>query len=349
MPEINMVDLKEKHTKKLMKGLFSDTLIEQMTEAFKNNEQVILFQNRRGYSPIMKCMTCGHSPQCPNCDVSLTYHKFKNELRCHYCGFHTIKPIECPACSSRELDTKGFGTEQIEQQFKELFPDQKIARMDLDTTRGKYSYEKLLDQMDTGEIQCLVGTQMVTKGLDFRNVSLVGIMNADSMLNFPDFRAHERTFQLITQVAGRAGRTSKRGKVLVQTYNPNHQILRQASMHDYSAMFKEQLSERYHFSYPPYTRMIRITFKHRDYNRTLEAAQWFVAALNKLPKGATVLGPEFPPVSRIRNQFIVNVLVKISRQLNPADVKDFMQRVNRSFEAVPNFRPVRCIMDVDFY
>ncbi|MEN8900943.1 MAG: primosomal protein N', partial [Nonlabens sp.] len=196
MPEINMVDIKEKHKRKKMNGHFSDTLIDQMQLAFKERNQVILFQNRRGYAPIMECGTCGNAPQCPNCDVSLTYHQYKGQLRCHYCGYHTFVPKECPSCSSNALDTKGFGTEQIEQEFRMLFPNHKVARMDLDTTRGKNSYHKLIHQMDTGEIDCLVGTQMITKGLDFRNVSLVGVMNADSMLNFPDFRAHERCFQL---------------------------------------------------------------------------------------------------------------------------------------------------------
>ncbi len=349
MPEINMVDLKEKHLKKRMQGLFSDTLVEHMQEMFKENQQVILFQNRRGFSPVMECMTCGNAPQCPNCDVSLTYHKYKNQLRCHYCGYHTITPMECPSCSSRALDTKGFGTEQIEQQFLGIFPDQRIARMDLDTTRGKHSYEKLIHQMDTGAVQCLVGTQMVTKGLDFRDVGLVGIMNADSMLNFPDYRAHERTFQLLTQVAGRAGRTSRRGKVLIQTYSPNHQILQQVSMHDYDSMYREQLNERYQFKYPPFSRMIRITFKHRDYNRTQEAAQWFVNALQQLPKGVDVLGPEFPPVSRIRNLFIVHVIVKIDKSIHPERVKKFIRKVQRSFESIKQYRPVRCNVDVDFY
>jgi len=349
MPEINIIDIKEKHRKKRMTHHFSDTLIDAMTAAFKNDEQVILFQNRRGFAPIMECNTCGHAPQCPNCDVSLTVHQHKSQMRCHYCGYHTFIPKECVACSSPDLDTKGFGTEQIELEFKEIFPDQKIARMDLDTTRGKYSYEKLIDQVESREVDCLVGTQMLTKGLDFRHVSLVGVLNADAMLNFPDFRSHERCFQLLTQVAGRAGRTEKRGMVLLQSYNPHHMILQQVSTYDYSTMFKEQLEDRYQFKYPPYQRLIRITFKHRDYNTTLQAAEWFVGALNQIEHGVEVLGPEFPPVSRVRNLYNVNVMVKIGKTHSPETVKGFISKVRRSFESIKQYRSVRCNIDVDCY
>jgi primosomal protein N' (replication factor Y) len=349
MPEIQMIDLKEKHHKKRMKGHFSDTLIEHIQEAFANNNQVILFQNRRGFAPIMECETCGNAPQCPNCDVSLTYHQYKGQLRCHYCGYHTAVPKECPSCTSTALNTKGFGTEQVEQEFIDLFPEHRIARMDLDTTRGKNSYEKLIGKVDKGEVHCLVGTQMVTKGLDFRNVSLVGVMNADSMLNFPDFRAHERCFQLLTQVAGRAGRTKERGKVLIQSYNPSHMILQQVSSYDYTTMFREQLEDRYQFKYPPYQRLIRITFKHRDYNRTQEAAQWFVNALQQIGEGVEVLGPEFPAVARVRNLYLVHVIIKMNNQHSPAQVKTFIYKVQRSFEAIALYRAVRCNIDVDCY
>ena len=349
MPEINMIDLKVKHHKKRMKGHFSDTLIEHMHDAFAENKQVILFQNRRGFAPILECETCGNAPQCPNCDVSLTYHQYKNQLRCHYCGYHTYVPKECPTCSSTALDTKGFGTEQVEQEFMELFPDHKIARMDLDTTRGKNSYEKLIAKVDTGAVDCLVGTQMITKGLDFRNVDLVGVMNSDSMLNFPDFRSHERCFQLLTQVAGRAGRTENRGKVLIQTYNPDHMILQQVSTYDYSTFFREQLEDRYQFKYPPYQRLIRITFKHRDYNVTQESAQWFVNALNQIPHGVQVLGPEFPAVARIRNKYLTHVVVKIGKQHDVNKIKGYIVKVRRSFEAIKQYRSVRCNVDVDAY
>ncbi len=349
MPEINMVNIKEKHKRKRMNGHFSDTLIEHMKDAFKEKKQVILFQNRRGYAPIMECDTCGHAPQCPHCDVSLTYHKYKSQLRCHYCGYHTFVPKECPACSSTAIDTKGFGTEQIEQEFRMLFPNHVVGRMDLDTTRGKNAYEKIINQMDHGEIDCLVGTQMITKGLDFRNVSLVGVLNADSMLNFPDFRAHERCFQLLTQVAGRAGRTKERGKVLIQSYSPDHMILQQVSSYDYGTMYKEQIEERYQFKYPPFQRLIKITFKHRDYQTTLDSSQWFVDALNQIPHGVVVLGPEFPAVSRVRNLYNINVIIKMNRQQKPDVIKNYITRVKRSFESIKLYRSVRCNIDVDSY
>ena len=349
MPEINIVDIKEKHKRKKMNGHFSDTLIDHMQEAFRDKKQVILFQNRRGYAPIMECNTCGNAPQCPNCDVSLTYHQYKGQLRCHYCGYHTFVPKECPSCSSPAMDTKGFGTEQIEQEFRMIFPNHKVARMDLDTTRGKNSYQKLIHEMDTGAIDCLVGTQMLTKGLDFRNVSLVGVMNADSMLNFPDFRAHERCFQLLTQVSGRAGRTNERGKVLIQSYNPDHRILQQVSSYDYKNMYEEQIEERYQFKYPPFQRLIRITFKHRDYQTTLDSSTWFVNALNQIPHGVTVLGPEFPPVSRIRNLYNIHVIIKLAKNQSPEQVKGYIMKVKRSFESIKQYRSVRCNIDVDAY
>ncbi len=238
LPEIELVDVKEKYRKKRMKGHFSDRLLEMIQDALDEKEQVILFQNRRGFAPVVECETCGVSPQCPQCDVSLTFHSFRKELRCHYCGYRQAMPHNCGACGSEELNTKGFGTEQIEQELEQLFPDVSIGRMDLDTTRGKYGYQKIIGKFEAQEIDILVGTQMLSKGLDFANVSLVGIMNADTMLNFPDFRAHERSYQLMVQVAGRAGRAKKRGKVAIQTFNPYHQILQQVSTNSYNEMFK---------------------------------------------------------------------------------------------------------------
>ena len=278
MPEIELVDVKEKHRKKLMKGHFSDRLLEEINEALKNKEQVILFQNRRGYSPIIECTTCGISPQCPNCDVSLTFHQYKNQLRCHYCGYHTSKMISCIACGNETLDSKGFGTEQIELELKELFPDHQIARMDQDSMKGKHAYAKIIEAFELKEIDILVGTQMLAKGLDFRNVSLVGVMNADNLLNFPDFRAHERSFQLLQQVAGRAGRTKKRGKVIIQTYNPYHQILQQVSTNNFEEMYQQQLEERYRYKYPPFYRMIKITLKDRSFQKMDKASLWLANA-----------------------------------------------------------------------
>ncbi len=346
MPDIELIDIKDKFKRKLMKGHFSDRLIEEMTETLLEGHQIILFQNRRGFSPIVECNTCGHAPQCPNCDVSLTYHQYRNQLRCHYCGYQSAMVTQCMACGSSELDTKGFGTEQIETEVKLLFPDYKVARMDLDTTRGKYGYEKIITALEQQEIDILVGTQMLTKGLDFRNVKLVGIMNADNMLNFPDFRAHERSFQLMLQVSGRAGRTDKRGKVLIQTYNPYHNILQQVSTHDYTGMFNEQMNDRYNFKYPPVYKQIKIILKHKDYNKVDAASIWLAKSLRQVFK-EHVLGPEFPPIARIRNQFHKNILVKIPKKQSLAKTKEAIIKVNNSFSSIKDFRSVKIILNVD--
>ena len=346
MPLMELVDIKEQTRKKRMKGHFSERLLEEITETLENGEQVILFQNRRGYAPILECTTCGHAPQCPNCDVSLTYHQLRKQLRCHYCSYHIAIQNSCQACGSNTLNTKGFGTEQIEQELHTLFPNAMVGRMDLDTTRGKYGYEKIITSFEQQEIDILVGTQMLTKGLDFRNVNLVGIMNADTLLNFPDYRAHERSFQLLTQVAGRAGRTKKRGKVIIQTYNPDHRILQQVTTHDYLEMFNEQLYEREQYKYPPGNRIIKITFKHRDYNKLNEAAEWFSKSL-RMGFGEMVLGPEYPPVARIRNQYLKHVLLKINRDHSLIRTKNSIKKIERSFNAISNYRGVRIIYNVD--
>ena len=346
MPDIELVDIKDKLKKKLMKGHFSDRLLEEMTQTLRDGHQIILFQNRRGFSPIVECNTCGHSPQCPNCDVSLTYHQYRDQLRCHYCGFAEIMPKTCKACGSPELDNKGFGTEQIEEEVKLLFPDYKVARMDLDTTRGKYGYEKIITALEQQEIDILVGTQMLTKGLDFRNVKLVGIMNADNMLNFPDFRAHERSFQLMLQVSGRAGRTEERGKVLIQTYNPHHNILQQVSTNNYIEMYNEQMNDRYNYKYPPVYKQVKITLKHKDYNRVDAASIWFATSLRNV-FGDFILGPESPPIGRIRNQFYKNILVKIPKKQSLSKTKEAIIKINNSFLSIKDFRSVKVILNVD--
>lgn len=348
MPEIELVDVKEKHRKKLMKGHFSDRLLEEINEALKNKEQVILFQNRRGYSPIIECTTCGISPQCPNCDVSLTFHQYKNQLRCHYCGYHTSKMISCIACGNETLDSKGFGTEQIELELKELFPNHQIARMDQDSMKGKHAYSKIIEAFELKEIDILVGTQMLAKGLDFRNVSLVGVMNADNLLNFPDFRAHERSFQLLQQVAGRAGRTKKRGKVIIQTYNPYHQILQQVSTNNFEEMYQQQLEERYRYKYPPFYRMIKITLKDRSFQKMEKASLWLANAL-KMKLMEQVLGPETPPVGRVRNLFITHILIKIPKEQSLKATKNFITSMLKSFNAIKEFSSVRLTVDVDNY
>ncbi|WP_103866350.1 primosomal protein N' [Aquimarina sp. I32.4] len=348
MPDINLVDIKTKYRKKQMTGHFSDTLLTSIHDALKEGEQIILFQNRRGYSPVIECNTCGHSPQCPNCDVSLTYHSYRGQLRCHYCGYYIAMPQKCVVCDSVDLTTKGFGTEQIEKELHDLFPEHTVARMDQDTTRGKHGYEKIINRFESGEVDIMVGTQMLSKGLDFRNVSLVGIMNADNLLNFPDFRAHERSFQLMQQVAGRAGRTQKRGKVLIQTYNPYHQILQQVSIHDYASMYKDQIEERHQYKYPPFYKLIKITGKHKDYNKVNDAMNWLGTSLRNVFK-ENILGPEFPPISRIRNQYHKNIVIKIPQGQSLNKTKDVIKKIQTSFKSIKEFSGVRIIINVDNY
>ena len=348
MPEIELVDLKDKYFRKKMVGHFSDVLIEEITNALALGEQVILFQNRRGYSPLLECVTCGHVPQCQQCDVSLTYHKHKNQLRCHYCGYSIAKPTNCHACSSVELTTKGFGTEQIQQELLELFPSHKIGRMDQDTTRGKFGFEKIIDCFKNREIDILVGTQMLGKGLDFDNVTLVGIMNADNMLYHPDFRAFERSFQMMTQVSGRSGRSEKQGKVIIQTYSPLHNTIQQVTKNDYVGMYDEQLYERQIYKYPPYFKLVKLTLKHRDFDKLKQGSMWLYQVMQQnLPM--PVLGPEEPPISRIRNEYIRTIMVKIPLNISIVNTKKTIQKMLNSFEAVPSYRSIRVILNVDFY
>lgn len=348
LPKVEIVDLKDKHFRKKMTGHFSDTLLEEITNVLENGEQVILFQNRRGFAPVLECMTCGHIPQCPNCDVSLTYHKLKNQIRCHYCGYAIAKPTHCHTCHSVELTTKGFGTEQIQIELEELYSDKKIIRMDRDTTGGKFGYEKIIDSFKTRDSDILVGTQMLAKGLDFDNVGLVGILNADSMLYHPDFRAYERSFQLMTQVSGRAGRSKKQGKVIIQTYNPTHPIIQKVIKNDYFSMYNQELSERQTFEYPPYFRLIKLTLKHRDFEKLRDGSMWLYQSL-KNTLGLPVLGPEEPPVSRIRNEYIRTILVKIPTHKNLKSVKSVISKNLNSFDAISQFRSIKVGVNVDFY
>ena len=348
LPEIELVDLKDSYFRKKMTGHFSATLIEAITAALSLGEQVILFQNRRGYSPIIECLTCGNVPQCQQCDVSLTYHQHKNQLRCHYCGYAMAKPTQCHSCSSIDLATKGFGTEQIEQELLSIFPNAKTGRMDQDTTRGKFGFEKIIDSFKNQEIQILVGTQMLAKGLDFNNVSLVGIMNADTMLYHPDFRAFERSFQMMTQVAGRAGRSEKQGKVVIQTYNPEHNTIQQVTRNDYVGMYKEQLYDRQIYKYPPYFRIIRLTLKHRDFDKVKEGSMWLYQVMSQ-NLNMPVLGPEEPPISRIRNEYIRTILIKIPQTAPIGNTKKTIQKMLTSFEAVPQYRSIKVAVNVDYY
>lgn len=348
LPAIELVDLKDAHFRKKMTGHFSTQLIDAIANATHNGEQVILFQNRRGYSPILECLTCGHVPQCTNCDVSLTYHKFKNQLRCHYCGYAIAKPNSCHDCSSVDLTTKGFGTEQIELELAALFPNLNIKRMDQDTTRGKYGFEKLIESFKNQEIDVLVGTQMLAKGLDFSNVSLVGILNADNMLYHPDFRSFERSFQMLTQVAGRAGRADKKGNVIIQTYNPLHAIIQQVTQNNYLEMYKEQVYERKIFQYPPYFRLIRLTIKSKDFEKLKASSLWLYQVL-KQSLQCPVLGPEEPVISKVRNEYLRTVLIKIPLQNNLSTTKKSIEKTITSFETIPQYRNVKVVVNVDFY
>ena len=348
LPEIELVDLKDKYFRKKMSGHFSEILIDEITKSLSLGEQVILFQNRRGFSPLLECLTCGHVPQCQQCDVSLTYHKHKNQLRCHYCGYSIAKPTNCHACSSVNLTTKGFGTEQIQQELVALFPSHKIGRMDQDTTRGKFGFEKIIDSFKNREIDILVGTQMLGKGLDFDNVTLVGIMNADNLLYHPDFRAYERSFQMMAQVSGRSGRSEKQGKVIIQTYTPLHNIIQQVTRNDYESMYKEQVLEREIYKYPPFYKLIKLTLKHRDYEKLKEGSMWLYQVMQQsLPM--PVLGPEEPGISRIRNEYIRTIMVKITAATSIVTTKKTLQKILNSFEAVSVYRSIRVTVNVDYY
>ncbi len=348
LPEIELVDIKDKYKRKKMKGHFSDRLIELITETLDEKKQVILFQNRRGYAPVVTCETCGISPQCSHCDVTLTYHIYRKELRCHYCGYRRSMPNNCGACGSEKLNTKGFGTEQIEMELQDFFPEHKIGRMDLDTTRGKYSYQKIIGQFQAQEIDVLVGTQMLSKGLDFANVALVGVMNADNSLYYPDFRAHERCFQMLVQVSGRAGRANKRGKVIIQTFDPFHQILQQVSTNSYDEMFKEQLEERWQYHYPPFYRLIKFTLSHKDFNKVEEGANWLGKSFSATFK-ENVLGPTTPAISKIRNYYIRNIIIKIPPKQSIKDTKQKIIRIKNTFQAIKQFRSIKLNIDVDNY
>ena len=348
LPEIELVDIKDKYFRKRMSGHFSDVLLENITETLAKNEQVILFQNRRGFSSFLECLTCGHVPHCPSCDVSLTYYKFKNHLKCHYCGYTMAVPLHCHSCNSVDLSTKGFGTEQVEEELKQLFPDKKIGRMDQDTTKGKFGYERIIDAFKNQEFDVLVGTQMLAKGLHFDNVTLVGILNADNLLNQPNFRAYERAFQLLTQVAGRAGRKEKKGKVIIQTFNPYHNTLQQVLSNNFVGMYKEQIYDRFNFKYPPYYRLIKITLKHRDFEKLKEGSLWMYNVL-KQQLNLPVLGPEEPAVNRIRNEYIRTIMIKIPVEAHLGKTKKTIQKVLNSFDAVAQYRSIKYAANVDFY
>ena len=347
MPEILVVDTREAYRKKQMESHFSDTLLEKIAKALQHNEQVILFQNRRGYAPYIECKACAYVPHCKNCDVSLTVHKAFNALTCHYCGYNEPIPNICPACKMPgTLSTKGFGTEKIEDEIRLIFPEARVSRMDLDTTRSKKSYEKIISDFEQQKVDILIGTQMVSKGLDFECVSLVGILNADNMLNFPDFRAHERAFQLMAQVSGRAGRKNKRGTVILQTTTTKHAIIGQVIRNDYQAMFATQCKERKLFRYPPFFRMIQIVIRHRDPN-ILNQASFRMAADLRAVFGNRVLGPNIPAVSRIQNMYIKHILLKFEVEASAEKAKEILRQITNQIISEPKFKALWINLDVD--
>ena len=348
LPEIITVDLKTAHKKKQIKGGFTQTLIQEMEQTLAMDKQIILFQNQRGYAPVMECLDCGHMPHCHQCDVTLTYHQYTDQLKCHYCGYHIAVPQKCHACGLPNLSTKGIGTQQIQEQVTALFPEVKVARMDWDTTRGKWAFDKLIHSFAAKEVKILVGTQMIVKGLDFQNVHLVGVLNADHLMNFPDFRAHERTYQMLSQVAGRAGRKELRGKVLIQTYQPHHVIIQKVIEGNYDQMLKQQLKDRKEYHYPPYTRLIRIVVNHSDMETVKKASQWIANVLLQSEYGQ-ILGPVYPSIARLRNRYRMQILVKISSDQSRDRVKQIIKKTLDGFESIAIFRSCKVNLDVDPY
>ncbi|MEI6059779.1 MAG: primosomal protein N' [Bacteroidota bacterium] len=346
LPEVKLVNLKEEHRMKTMQSIFSSALIREIETVLSLNEQVILFQNRRGFSLHIDCDNCNWIPHCVQCDVSLVYHKKQNQLRCHYCGYTTRIPDKCPDCGHTHLIMKGFGTEKIEEELSLIFPKARISRMDLDTTRSRFAHQKLISAFEERKVDILVGTQMVTKGLDFDHVSLVGILNSDSLLSYPDFRAFERGFQLMAQVAGRAGRKNKQGKVLIQAFNPAHPVLAMVLQHNYEALFQSQMIERERFNYPPFCRIIQLSLRHVDAELINKAASELAKKLRAL-FGKRVLGPEYPTVSRIRNQYLKNILIKFEKGIPLQKAKEEIRNAIIKLNATPDYKAVRVVIDVD--
>lgn len=349
MPEIDIVDIGVAKKKGLMNGFFTKHLIETIHTALVNKEQILLFQNRRGYSPSLQCGTCGWTGQCANCDISLTYHKYFDELRCHICGYRNKNPHDCPDCGSDALSEIGFGTEKIEDEIKKIFPDAKVKRMDYDTVRAKNAYEIILEEFGSREIDILVGTQMITKGLDFDNIAVVGVINADSSLMFSDFRAGERGYQLLTQVAGRAGRRKKQGRVVIQTYHPDHPVIQEIITSNYQRLFRRESEERKRFVYPPYFRMINIQLRHKKPQVVADAARYMAIELTKI-LGTRVIGPAEPAIARIKGYYRQNITIKIEKNttaINSAKVQ--VQHQKAVLKTSDGYKAVLVKVDVDPY
>jgi primosomal protein N' (replication factor Y) len=347
LPEVIPVDVKELHRKKMMHGHFSPFLKEKMKEALDRKEQIILFQNRRGFAPMIECHDCGWVPRCVHCDVSLTYHKHANQLVCHYCGYTTPVPHTCPECGSEDLRDRGFGTEKVEDEIKELFPQARVARMDLDTTRSKTAHERIINDFERGKTDILIGTQMVSKGLDFDHVHLVGILNADTMLNYPDFRAYERAYQLMAQVAGRAGRKGERGLVVLQTGHVDYPIIRNVMNNDFESMIHTQLAERQTCHFPPFYRLVNIYIKHRQQRLTESMTALMTAQLTKVFGAERVNGPLQPLVARVHSLHIGMIVLKIESNASFAQARKLLLQVEQLMHQDTRFKSLQVYYDVD--
>ena len=345
MPFIHTIDMKAE-PKHEFSSIFSKKLVDEINKALDMGKQVILFRNRRGYSPQWQCGSCGHNIMCDNCDVTLTYHLHSNTLRCHYCGFQLKAEIKCDSCGMQTMGYRGDGTQQIEEVVKEIFPNSNVSRMDWDTTRGKWAFDKIINSFADHEIDILIGTQMITKGLDFKNVGLVGVINTDHFLNFPDFRAHEKAFQVLTQVAGRSGRSGERGSVYLQTYQPDHPIIINVINNDFDEMYAKQLIERKDYKYPPFVRLIRITMKDISFDKLNSSSDWLNKAIRVNFKGL-VLGPVYPEISRIKNKYHKEFLIKLTDLKDLNIFRSKFQLIMKSFDSISKYRSVKVIVDVD--
>jgi primosomal protein N' (replication factor Y) len=345
MPVISYVDLSEAYRKKQMSGHLAQPLIQAMEETLFSGKQILLFQNRRGYASFVECRQCAHVPQCLSCDVSLTYHQFSKELRCHYCGYTEPYTPACKACGTLAPQSQGLGTQQLEEEVQALFPSARISRMDLDTTRKKHAHQKLINSFSRQEIDILIGTQMITKGLDFKQVTLVGVLSADNFLHFPDFRAHERAFQVLTQVAGRAGRLGDESKVLIQTFHPQHPVLNFVSNYDYASFYELQIRQREQFGYPPNMRLMRVELKHKNMSTLITASAWLKKGL--VLRFSHVLGPVAPAVGRVRNYYILHLLIKLPLEASQSAAKKRLSDLLKSFGMVGAFNQVYTSIDVD--
>ena len=346
LPEIQVVDVKDLRHRKMMTGAYSPQLLAAIREALNHGEQAILFQNRRGFAPMVECKVCGWVPKCKNCDVSLTLHKNINLLTCHYCGYTYPVPVECPNCGSTELLGRGLGTERIEDQLADIFPDARIARMDLDTTRTRNAYERLIDDFSTGKTNLLIGTQMISKGLDFDKVSVVGILNADSMLNYPDFRAYEHAFMMMAQVSGRAGRKGKRGKVILQTKSPTLPVISQVVHNDYASFYQDLLEERRIFHYPPFYHLVYVYLKHKHESVCQQASMELGQTLRSW-FGERVLGPDKPAVSRVKTMNIRKIVIKLENGIDQAKVREYLNYAQEHMSKDPRYGALQIYYDVD--